>query len=141
MALATSRGAEWERPLATVVVGGLLTATLLTLYVLPLLYPWFSKPWFNRTKPPALGFKHEFDWINECSEAREIHERSHEFAGKAVNESTVSFEGPYRRNPDAPEVPSYPKALHTPRGASACRRYHGDQKACRSSDEPRKDNS
>jgi len=54
MALATSRGAEVERPLATVVVGGLLTATLLTLYVLPLLYPWFSKPWFNRTKRPAL---------------------------------------------------------------------------------------
>jgi hypothetical protein len=90
----------------------------------------------HRTDSP--GFKHEFDWINECSEAREIHERSHEFAGKAVNESTVSFEGPYRRNPD---VRSYPEALHTPRGASACRRYHGDQKACRSSDEPRKDNS
>jgi heavy metal efflux system protein len=54
MALATSRGAEVERPLATVVIGGLLTATLLTLYVLPLLYPWFSKPWFNRTKQPAL---------------------------------------------------------------------------------------
>jgi heavy metal efflux system protein len=54
MALATSRGAEVERPLATVVIGGLATATLLTLYVLPLLYPWFSKPWFNRTKPPAL---------------------------------------------------------------------------------------
>ena len=42
MALATSRGAEVEKPLATVVIGGLLTATLLTLYVLPLLYPYFS---------------------------------------------------------------------------------------------------
>ena len=43
MALSTSRGAEVERPLATVVIGGLVTATLLTLYVLPLLYPWFSR--------------------------------------------------------------------------------------------------
>jgi cobalt-zinc-cadmium resistance protein CzcA len=43
MALATSRGAEVEKPLATVVIGGLITATLLTLYVLPLLYPYFSK--------------------------------------------------------------------------------------------------
>lgn len=43
MAISTSRGAEVERPLATVVIGGLLTATILTLYVLPLMYPWFSK--------------------------------------------------------------------------------------------------
>ena len=43
MALSTSRGAEVERPLATVVIGGLITATVLTLYVLPLMYPWFSK--------------------------------------------------------------------------------------------------
>jgi cobalt-zinc-cadmium resistance protein CzcA len=42
MALATSRGAEVEKPLATVVIGGLITATLLTLYVLPLLYSSFS---------------------------------------------------------------------------------------------------
>ena len=43
MAVATSRGAEVQRPLATVVIGGLITATLLTLYVLPLLYPAFSR--------------------------------------------------------------------------------------------------
>ncbi len=43
MAVATSRGAEVQRPLATVVIGGLMTATLLTLYVLPILYPVFSK--------------------------------------------------------------------------------------------------
>ncbi|GAA3764375.1 efflux RND transporter permease subunit [Terriglobus aquaticus] len=43
MAISTSRGAEIERPLATVVIGGLITATALTLYVLPLLYPLFSK--------------------------------------------------------------------------------------------------
>lgn len=42
MATATSTGAEVQRPLATVVIGGLMTATVLTLYLLPLLYPWFS---------------------------------------------------------------------------------------------------
>ncbi len=42
MALSKSRGAEVERPLATVVIGGLVTATALTLYVLPLLYRRFS---------------------------------------------------------------------------------------------------
>ncbi len=40
MALATSAGAEVQRPLATVVIGGLVTSTLLTLLVLPSLYKW-----------------------------------------------------------------------------------------------------
>lgn len=38
MALSTSIGAETQRPLALVVIGGLITATILTLIVLPLLY-------------------------------------------------------------------------------------------------------
>jgi cobalt-zinc-cadmium resistance protein CzcA len=38
MALSTSNGAEVQKPLATVVIGGLITATLLTLIVLPVLY-------------------------------------------------------------------------------------------------------
>ena len=38
MALATSAGAEVQRPLATVVIGGLITSTLLTLLILPTLY-------------------------------------------------------------------------------------------------------
>ena len=42
MAVATTRGSEVQRPLATVVIGGLITATALTLYLLPLLYPRFS---------------------------------------------------------------------------------------------------
>lgn len=40
MALATGTGAEVQRPLATVVIGGILSSTLLTLLVLPLLYQW-----------------------------------------------------------------------------------------------------
>jgi len=42
MMLATGIGAEVQRPLATVVVGGLFTSTLLTLFVFPTLYPWFA---------------------------------------------------------------------------------------------------
>jgi cobalt-zinc-cadmium resistance protein CzcA len=40
MALSTSAGAEVQKPLATVVIGGLITATILTLVVLPMLYQW-----------------------------------------------------------------------------------------------------
>ncbi len=43
MMLASGVGAEVQRPLATVVVGGLVTSTILTLLVLPSLYPWLSR--------------------------------------------------------------------------------------------------
>jgi heavy metal efflux system protein len=43
MALATGTGAEVQRPIATVVIGGLVTATLLTLLVLPALYTLFHQ--------------------------------------------------------------------------------------------------
>ncbi|HXG90509.1 MAG TPA: CusA/CzcA family heavy metal efflux RND transporter [Vicinamibacterales bacterium] len=43
MALATGRGAEVQRPLATVVVGGILSSTALTLLVLPVLYQVFAR--------------------------------------------------------------------------------------------------
>jgi cobalt-zinc-cadmium resistance protein CzcA len=43
MALATSAGAEVQRPLATVVIGGLVTSTLLTLFVLPAVYKWLGE--------------------------------------------------------------------------------------------------
>ncbi len=44
MALATSAGGEVQRPLATVVIGGLITSTLLTLLVLPAVYARLGKP-------------------------------------------------------------------------------------------------
>tara|TARA_B100001765_G_scaffold100400_1_gene61763 strand:- start:15574 stop:18072 length:2499 start_codon:yes stop_codon:yes gene_type:complete len=43
MAVSTNAGAEVQRPLATVVIGGLISATLLTLVVLPVLVAWFDK--------------------------------------------------------------------------------------------------
>lgn len=42
MALATGMGAEVQRPLATVVIGGVISSTLLTMFVLPVLYPLFE---------------------------------------------------------------------------------------------------
>ncbi|MGE0398256.1 MAG: efflux RND transporter permease subunit [Kofleriaceae bacterium] len=48
MMLGTGIGSEVQRPLATVVVGGLLTSTVLTLVVLPSLYPWLAEPWLKR---------------------------------------------------------------------------------------------
>ena len=43
MALATGSGAEVQRPLATVVIGGIVTSTFLTLVLLPTLYEWMEK--------------------------------------------------------------------------------------------------
>ena len=58
MAISTSRGAEVQRPLATVVIGGLMTATLLTLYILPMLYPWFAKKDASDRAPAASSDEH-----------------------------------------------------------------------------------
>jgi len=51
MALSHGAGAEVQRPLATVVIGGLITATFLTLFVLPLLYLMFSTIKRRKIKP------------------------------------------------------------------------------------------
>ena len=51
MALSHSAGAEVQKPLATVVIGGLLSATFLTLFVLPLLYIIFNTKMNLKRKP------------------------------------------------------------------------------------------
>jgi cobalt-zinc-cadmium resistance protein CzcA len=43
MAIARGAGAEVQKPLATVVIGGLITSTVLTLFVLPTLYAWLER--------------------------------------------------------------------------------------------------
>ncbi|HEY6913123.1 MAG TPA: CusA/CzcA family heavy metal efflux RND transporter, partial [Paludibacter sp.] len=55
MALSTSAGAEVQKPLATVVIGGLITATLLTLIVLPVFYIFFSTRKFKFTLKRKAG--------------------------------------------------------------------------------------
>ncbi len=55
MALATGEGAEVQRPLATVVIGGLLSATLLTLLVLPALCARFAGAWQRAVPRDVTG--------------------------------------------------------------------------------------
>jgi cobalt-zinc-cadmium resistance protein CzcA len=50
-ALSREVGAETSRPFATVIIGGLITATLLTLFIVPILYPWFE----GKTEAHANG--------------------------------------------------------------------------------------
>jgi cobalt-zinc-cadmium resistance protein CzcA len=44
MAVSTSPGSEVQRPLATVVIGGIVSATLLTMLLLPVIYAFFGRP-------------------------------------------------------------------------------------------------
>ncbi len=55
MALSTSGGAEVQRPLATVVIGGLISATFLTLIILPILYSWLARWQEGRVGHPENG--------------------------------------------------------------------------------------
>ncbi len=50
MAISSSAGAEVQRPLATVVIGGLVTATMLTMIVLPVLFKMFDKKLVSNDK-------------------------------------------------------------------------------------------
>ena len=54
LAISTNAGAEVQRPLATVVIGGLITATLLTLLVLPIIYAWFEEKKEIKVKKKTL---------------------------------------------------------------------------------------
>ncbi len=66
MAIATGTGAEVQKPLATVVIGGLISATLLTLFVLPALY--------SRFAGEARPTREEADFGSSKAAADEIHE-------------------------------------------------------------------
>ena len=57
MAISSGSGAEVQRPLATVVIGGLITATLLTLIVLPILYTYFEKENDNKNISTDLSIQ------------------------------------------------------------------------------------
>ncbi|GEP44468.1 efflux RND transporter permease subunit [Brevifollis gellanilyticus] len=52
MALATGAGAEVQRPIATVVIGGIVTSTFLTLLVVPVLYDWIERKTRPQTNTP-----------------------------------------------------------------------------------------
>ncbi len=54
MAISTGSGAEVQRPLATVVIGGIITSTFLTLVLLPTLYAWVEKDRSVNRKEPSV---------------------------------------------------------------------------------------
>ncbi len=53
MAISTGAGAEVQRPLATVVIGGIITSTFLTLVLLPVLYEWLETRSSRREEAPT----------------------------------------------------------------------------------------
>ncbi|SFC27996.1 CusA/CzcA family heavy metal efflux RND transporter [Spirosoma endophyticum] len=61
MALSSSAGAEVQKPLATVVIGGLITATLLTLIVLPILY-YLEEKTFGKKQAPPIPITQTASW-------------------------------------------------------------------------------
>ena len=67
MAISTNAGAEVQRPLATVVIGGLVTATLLTLVVLPVLYALFNRPYNSKRIRGRVSFKKILSLVFLCS--------------------------------------------------------------------------
>jgi cobalt-zinc-cadmium resistance protein CzcA len=66
MALSTSQGAEVQRPLATVVIGGLITSTLLTLVVLPTMYEVIEERW------PAISQRWHVSRLSRSRRQREV---------------------------------------------------------------------
>jgi heavy metal efflux system protein len=69
MAIATGTGAEVQKPLATVVIGGLISATLLTLFVLPALYMRFSHEEVAPTERElSKGYPHRVEQVTEAAE-------------------------------------------------------------------------
>jgi cobalt-zinc-cadmium resistance protein CzcA len=54
MALSTGAGAEVQRPLATVVIGGVITSTLFSLFALPALYSLFGRKATHASETPPL---------------------------------------------------------------------------------------
>ena len=71
MAVSTNAGAEVQRPLATVVIGGLVTATILTLIVLPVLYAWFeSKKELKMNKTAVITIIGFFFMMNAYAQSK-----------------------------------------------------------------------
>jgi hypothetical protein len=59
MAIATGAGAEVQRPLATVVIGGILSSTFLTLVLIPVLYEWVEGRTIQSIPTPSLALQGE----------------------------------------------------------------------------------
>ncbi len=80
MAISTSGGAEVQRPLATVVIGGLITATFLTLVILPILYSWLEGWKTRRMAKSSLLVLLPFLLLPDWAGAQEVQRMSVEQA-------------------------------------------------------------
>ena len=69
MAFSTGMGAEVQRPLATVVIGGVITSTALTLLVLPVLYTLVGQPDFGLRMNTERKTRMNMDEKNGATEA------------------------------------------------------------------------
>lgn len=105
MAISSSSGAEVQRPLATVVIGGLITATFLTLIVLPILYYYFENNKFKLKKmknsalvllvlavPHLLSAQNEKYVINTVDDAIEIANERSLLLKTSVTQSEINQE-------------------------------------------------
>jgi len=63
-AIATGAGAEVQRPLATVVIGGILSSTFLTLVLLPVLYGWVERKATNPVTMSLTPVRKEADRVS-----------------------------------------------------------------------------
>jgi cobalt-zinc-cadmium resistance protein CzcA len=95
MALSNGAGAEVQRPLATVVIGGLLVATFLTLFVLPLLYILFEKGFKAKSLTQKTAFVLVFFSVFSATNAQE--KISLETALKLATEKNNSIKNEKRR--------------------------------------------
>ncbi|MGH9849104.1 MAG: efflux RND transporter permease subunit, partial [Blastocatellia bacterium] len=86
MALSTAPGAEVQRPLATVVIGGLITATLLTLFVLPTLYELIAQK-------PSLMLQSASSPANNLNNGGENETTGSDAATDAGNNSDWNLDG------------------------------------------------
>ncbi len=101
MAIATGTGAEVQRPLATVVIGGLISSTLLTLVVLPALYRIFTG-WDPSGRPTPLPQ----EWEEPETGPLEVEAAT---ADGAVGSDLGS--GPHERGPGSPAHPPEPPVV------------------------------
>ncbi|WP_431269264.1 efflux RND transporter permease subunit [Dankookia sp. P2] len=116
MAIATGAGAEVQKPIATVVIGGLITATLLTLMVLPALYARFGSadapPPEDSVGRPRVGAGARLGapGAGAGAAAREVGANAEAPPGASATSRTGGFSGGGRRDGDF--GPAAARALH-----------------------------
>jgi cobalt-zinc-cadmium resistance protein CzcA len=111
MALSHGSGAEVQKPLATVVIGGLISATFLTLFILPVLYLLFEKRAYLKSKKLAVfipllfvfGLSTYAQSTQVLSMQEAVQKALSNNAGVAANETNITYQKAIKRT--ATELP------------------------------------